>query len=104
VLNPEAPCDDQGAKRATGKKISRPERVMATKAIRRFAAHRTESGLMAEMADLLADLTKALFDSYRPELHYMRGPGPKWHAKHDPAPPAFDAVAVAALIRVHVKR
>jgi hypothetical protein len=18
----------------------------------------------------------------RPELHYMRGPGPKWHAKH----------------------
>jgi hypothetical protein len=23
-----------------------------------------------------------LFDHYRPELHYMRGPGPKWHAKH----------------------
>ena len=22
-----------------------------------------------------------LFNSYRPELHYMRGPGPKWHAK-----------------------
>jgi hypothetical protein len=21
-------------------------------------------------------------DNYRPELHYMRGPGPKWHAKH----------------------
>jgi hypothetical protein len=21
-------------------------------------------------------------DSYRPELHYMRGPGPKWYAKH----------------------
>jgi hypothetical protein len=19
---------------------------------------------------------------YRPELHYMRGPGPKWHEKH----------------------
>ncbi len=19
---------------------------------------------------------------YRPELHYMRGPGPKWRAKH----------------------
>ena len=19
---------------------------------------------------------------YRPELHYMRGPGPKWQAKH----------------------
>ena len=22
------------------------------------------------------------FDGYRPERHYMRGPGPKWHAKH----------------------
>jgi hypothetical protein len=21
-------------------------------------------------------------DSYRPELHYMRGPGPAWHAKY----------------------
>jgi hypothetical protein len=21
-------------------------------------------------------------DTYRPELHYMRGPGPKWRAKH----------------------
>jgi hypothetical protein len=23
-----------------------------------------------------------LIDGYRPELHYMRGPGPKWHEKH----------------------
>ena len=22
------------------------------------------------------------FTPYRPELHYMRGPGPAWHAKH----------------------
>jgi hypothetical protein len=22
------------------------------------------------------------FDRYRPERHYMRGPGPKWYAKH----------------------
>jgi len=21
-------------------------------------------------------------DPYHPELHYMRGPGPRWHAKH----------------------
>jgi hypothetical protein len=21
-------------------------------------------------------------DPYRPELHYMRGPGPRWYAKH----------------------
>ena len=23
-----------------------------------------------------------LFNPYRPELHYMRGPGPKWRQKH----------------------
>jgi hypothetical protein len=29
---------------------------------------------------------------YRPELHYMRGPGPKWHEKHAglPAPVATE--------------
>jgi hypothetical protein len=27
-------------------------------------------------------LIKIARNSYRPELHYMRGPGPKWHAKH----------------------
>jgi hypothetical protein len=38
---------------------------------------RTTPALSAEFADVL--------DPYRPELHYMRGPGPKWHAKHRPA-------------------
>ena len=27
-------------------------------------------------------LFRSIADPYRPELHYMRGPGPKWHAKH----------------------
>jgi hypothetical protein len=27
-------------------------------------------------------LIQSASDPYRPELHYMRGPGPKWHAKH----------------------
>jgi len=27
-------------------------------------------------------LTRFRFDAYRPELHYMRGPGPKWREKH----------------------
>jgi hypothetical protein len=30
----------------------------------------------------LSLISTVLFDSYRPELHYMRGPGPKWRAKH----------------------
>ena len=27
-------------------------------------------------------LTASLRDPYRPEQHYMRGRGPRWHAKH----------------------
>ena len=27
-------------------------------------------------------LIGSVCDPYRPELHYMRGPGPKWHARH----------------------
>jgi hypothetical protein len=51
-------------------------------------------GLAAEFADVVR-LFKSLFDPYRPELHYMRGPGPKWHAKHRPA--ATDARAAPGL-------
>jgi hypothetical protein len=42
------------------------------------------SRLASELADVLR-LIKSFLDPYRPELHYMRGPGPKWHAKHRPA-------------------
>jgi len=27
-------------------------------------------------------LAERLCDPYHPERHYMRGPGPKWHARH----------------------
>jgi hypothetical protein len=44
-------------------------------------------------------LVKDIGDPYRPELHYMRGPGPKWREKHgmtaktaDAAMPAFAQV------------
>jgi hypothetical protein len=30
-----------------------------------------------------------LFDPYRPERHYMRGPGPKWREKHGLSEPAL---------------
>lgn len=42
--------------------------------------------LPAPLAGLLRALsrkaTETLFDHYHPERHYMRGPGPRWHAKH----------------------
>jgi hypothetical protein len=38
------------------------------------------SRLIPNFADLML-ITR--FTPYRPESHYMRGPGPKWHAKND---------------------
>ncbi|MEA2920280.1 MAG: hypothetical protein QOF07_243 [Bradyrhizobium sp.] len=32
------------------------------------------------------------FDPYRPELHYMRGPGPAWRAKHQALSPAVQSM------------
>jgi len=36
---------------------------------------------------LWRELLKEFLDTYRPELHYMRGPGPRWREKHDAASP-----------------
>jgi hypothetical protein len=42
--------------------------------------------LRQALADLWRAFTRDFSGSYRPERHYMRGPGPKWHAKYDPPP------------------
>jgi hypothetical protein len=50
------------------------------------------------IASLWRSLRKDLFDAYRPELHYMRGPGPKWRAKHQQATaPTLGGLADAAV-------
>jgi hypothetical protein len=36
--------------------------------------HAIIAGLRAQLANV--------FNPYRPEQHYMRGPGPRWHARH----------------------
>ena len=57
--------------------------TLRTAASRKAADRRSAGGLVANLADMVRTLTAA-FDPYRPELHYMRGPGPKWRAKHRP--------------------
>lgn len=37
---------------------------------------------LAELRAFLRQFIAKAFSTYRPELHYMRGPGPAWHAKH----------------------
>jgi hypothetical protein len=71
------------------------------KTVRRLTTRHQAQGLAADLADLFQNLTRGLFDTYRPELHYMRGPGPKWHAKHDRAPADFEAMP--SLVRVRAK-
>ena len=78
---------------------SRPEGVTG-KITRSSAAHRMAPGMLADLSEVGRNLARSLFDPYRPELHYMRGPGPKWHAKHDPAPlDAYDAMTALARLR-----
>jgi hypothetical protein len=36
---------------------------------------------VSDFARIVHNLVIDVRDSYRPELHYMRGPGPKWRAK-----------------------
>jgi hypothetical protein len=41
--------------------------------------------LTATVRVLVRKASVTLFDTYRPERHYMRGPGPRWYAKHGQA-------------------
>lgn len=45
---------------------------------------RKAAGSASDFARVVRNLILDVRDSYRPELHYMRGPGPKWRAKHQP--------------------
>lgn len=45
------------------------------------AAHRPFGTALAEIAAFWRAFFKAAFDPYRPERHYMRGPGPACAAK-----------------------
>jgi hypothetical protein len=37
--------------------------------------------LAGALTETFRTLKKGFFNSYRPELHYMRGPGPRWREK-----------------------
>jgi len=42
----------------------------------------TAQRLRQSLASAVALLAIAPANTYRPEAHYMRGPGPKWREKH----------------------
>jgi hypothetical protein len=55
---------------------------MASMANPEAAARSPRASFTATFRTFVRDL----FDDYRPERHYMRGPGPKWREKHAPKP------------------
>jgi len=46
------------------------------------AGSRDGSDSFAEIRTFWRQFFTRACNPYRPELHYMRGPGPAWHAKH----------------------
>jgi hypothetical protein len=57
-------------------------RIMDANTLSGFA-HKTAE-LTSDFASVVRNLILDAHDCYRPEMHYMRGPGPKWRAKHQP--------------------
>jgi hypothetical protein len=55
-------------------------RIMDAIALSGVARKTAESAV--DLAGVVRNLILDVRDSYRPELHYMRGPGPKWRARH----------------------
>lgn len=66
--------------------------TISTQAVTTFGSHRNADHSRTLTAvsrvrrvvvvRMLFKATKWIFDPYRPELHYMRGPGPKWREKN----------------------
>ena len=52
--------------------------ILAEVALVAAAAHQMGQRLLCALTSRVPDI----FDSYRPERHYMRGPGPRWRQKH----------------------
>ena len=55
--------------------------MVSSSTLLRSRPENLDDGLSEDLAALMRAL-RDLVDPYRPEQHYMRGPGPKWHAKH----------------------
>ena len=57
-------------------------RIIDATALSDLARKTAESA--SDFASVVHNLILDVRDSYRPGLHYMRGPGPKWRAKRQP--------------------
>jgi hypothetical protein len=66
-----------------------------------LGGHTVLSAAGAVLAQIWRTLKKDLCDPYRPELHYMRRPGPKWREKHAVAAYLGTGLILAFLVHTH---
>jgi hypothetical protein len=57
-------------------------RVINANTLSGFARKSAESA--SDFASVVCNLILDIRDSYRPKVHYLRGPGPKWRGQHQP--------------------
>ena len=92
-----ARCLKKGFQRGTSREPKATGRVMATMVSKPFstpARHaRHDSGAFGEFRAFWRQFFVRAFDPYRPELHYMRGPGPACRAKQRALSPAVRSAA-----------
>jgi hypothetical protein len=65
-----------------------------------FSAMRARCRTVA--LNLLTAFWGGSVSQYRPEVHYMRGPGPKWREKHGPSREVVGFVQTPASIQIDV--
>lgn len=66
----------------TGISVSEGSVYMAQAIAIREQASRTAPTAGERLFAVCRSFVQDLMHPYHPERHYMRGPGPKWHAKH----------------------
>jgi hypothetical protein len=57
-----------------------------TRAILAISGSAPFAGLRDVLTAFWREMTRDAVSHYKPERHYMRGPGPAWHAKHSQRP------------------
>jgi hypothetical protein len=85
----------KGALRGTCRERKPQDRVMATvtsASLSSTAGSGQPSNPFAEIRGFWRQFFSRALDPYRPELHYMRGPGPACRAKHDALSPEVQSI------------
>jgi PTS system nitrogen regulatory IIA component len=75
-------CADEHIGEAHHGRFAMPQELSRLRQVLAFAVLKASAAVAHACRTTMADPA----DRYRPEAHYMRGPGPKWRAKHAQSP------------------